>query len=147
MLRRRAGTLVTLAGLALAVVLLLRWPRLNDVETGRTPEYPDLQAREYAQGEQAVLKAAQKAVESLPRFTFVAAGHGPGGAEIQAVAATKVLKFKDDMTVRIRRQGARTRVSVRSRSRVGQWDFGQNARNIREFQAALDREMAGAAAR
>jgi uncharacterized protein (DUF1499 family) len=90
-----------------------------------------------------VLKAAQKAVESLPRFTFVAAGSGPGGAEIQAVATTRVFKFKDDLTIRIRRQGSRTRVSVRSHSRSLAWDFGQNARNIREFQTALDRQLAG----
>jgi uncharacterized protein (DUF1499 family) len=143
MLKRRAGTLVTVILLAAAAFLVLRWPRMNDVETGRTPEYPDLQVREYAQGEQAVLKATQKAVVSLPRFTFVAAGSGPGGAEVQAVATTRVFKFKDDLTVRIHRQGARTRVSVRSRSRVGKWDFGQNARNIREFQAALDQQLAG----
>ena len=135
-------TLLVLALVAAgAAVALTRWPRINDVETGRTPEYPDLQVREYSQSEQAVLKAAQKAVESIPRFTFVAAGHGPGGAEIQAVAATRVFKFKDDLTIRIRRQGGRTRVGVRSHSRKGKWDFGQNARNIREFQAALDREL------
>jgi uncharacterized protein (DUF1499 family) len=34
-------------------------------------------------------------------------------------------------------------VSVRSRSRLGKWDFGQNARNIRELLAALDQELAG----
>jgi len=142
MLKRPAGLLVVLALVAAAAVLLTRWPRLNDVETGRTPEYPDLQVREYAQGEPAVLKAAQKVAETLPRFTFVAAGHGPGGAEVQAVATTKVFKFQDDLTIRIRRQGARTRVSVRSHSRKGKWDFGQNARNIREFQAALDKQLA-----
>jgi uncharacterized protein (DUF1499 family) len=138
----RVRTLLILALFAAgAAIALTRWPLMNDVETGRTPEYPDLQVREYTQGEQAVLKAAQKVVESLPRFTFVAAGHGPGGAEIQAVAATRVFKFKDDLTIRIRRQGGRTRVGVRSHSRTGKWDFGQNARNIREFQAALDREL------
>ena len=142
MLKRPAGLLVVLALVAAAAVLLTRWPRLNDVETGRTPEYPDLQVREYAQGEPAVLKAAQKVAETLPRFTFVAAGHGPGGAEVQAVATTKVFKFQDDLTIRIRRQGAHTRVSVRSHSRKGKWDFGQNARNIREFLAALDKQLA-----
>jgi uncharacterized protein (DUF1499 family) len=138
----RVRTLLILALFAAgAAIALTRWPLMNDVETGRTPEYPDLQVREYTQSEQVVLKAAQKAIEGIPRFTFVAAGHGPGGAEIQAVASTRVFKFKDDLTVRIRRQGGRTKVSVRSRSRVGKGDFGQNARNIREFQDALDREL------
>ena len=68
-------------------------------------------------------------------------GSGPGGAEIQAVATTRVMRFKDDVVIRVRRGGGRTRVTMRSHSRVGKWDFGQNARNIREFQAALDREL------
>jgi uncharacterized protein (DUF1499 family) len=138
----RARRLVVLGLAALAAAFLLtRWPLLNDVETGRTPEYPDLQVREYAQGEAAVAKAAEKAIAALPRFKFVGAGRGPGGAELQAVATTRVMRFKDDVIVRIRREGGRTRVSVRSHSRIGKWDFGQNARNIREFQAALDQEL------
>jgi len=40
--------------------------------------------------------------------------------------------------VRIRREGGKTLVSVRSRSRWGPSDFGQNARNVRELLAALD---------
>src|SRR5262245_7525918 len=99
MLKRRTGTILSVVLLAVAAFLILRWPRMNDVETGRTPEYPDLLVRDYGQGEQAVLKATQKAVESLPRFTFVAAGSGPGGAEVQAVATTRVFKFKDDLTI------------------------------------------------
>jgi uncharacterized protein (DUF1499 family) len=56
---------------------------------------------------------------------------------IQASHATLV-GFRDDVTVKIRRERGRTVVSIRSRSRTGAWDFGQNARNIRELQAALD---------
>jgi uncharacterized protein (DUF1499 family) len=121
----------------------LQWPRLNDVETGRTPEYPDLQVKEYAAGEAQVTRAAKASVESLPRWTFVGAGQGPGGAEIQAVATTRVFRFKDDVTIRIRRQAGKTRVSVRSRSRLGKLDFGQNARNIRAFLAELDQQLTG----
>jgi uncharacterized protein (DUF1499 family) len=136
--------------LVLAVVLAgaylwanLRWPRLNDVETGRTPEYPDLQVKEYAAAEDRVAKAARAALDGLPRWTFVGAGQGPGGAEIQAVHETKVFHFKDDVSIRIRRQGGKTRVSVRSRSRLGKLDFGQNARNIRELLGELDRQLGG----
>jgi uncharacterized protein (DUF1499 family) len=73
----------------------------------------------------------------------LAAGAGPGGSEVQAVATTRVLRFKDDVSIRIRREAGKTRVSVRSRSRMGTMDFGQNARNVRELLAALDQEMAG----
>jgi uncharacterized protein (DUF1499 family) len=126
-----------------AAAALLAWPRINSVETGRTPEYPDLQPREYAAGEQKVTEALKAAVARLPRFAFVGAGRGPGGSEVHYVASTRVLRFKDDVNVRIRREGGKTKVSVRSKSRVGTLDFGQNARNIRELLAALDRELSG----
>jgi len=45
------------------------------------------------------------------------------------------------VTIRIRREGGSTRLSVRSRSRIGMWDFGQNARNIQEFLRELDQEL------
>jgi len=138
---KRILLLVVVAGAAAA---FLAWPRLNSVETGRTPEYPDLQPREYAAGEQAVTEAVKAAAGRLSRFTFVGAGRGPGGSEVQYVASTPVFRFKDDVFVRVRREGGKTKVTARSRSRKGKIDFGQNARNVRELLAALDQQMAGA---
>jgi uncharacterized protein (DUF1499 family) len=57
---------------------------------------------------------------------------------VSAVHETRLFRFEDEVTVKIQRQGGATTVSVRSRSRVGTWDFGQNARNIRELLDALD---------
>jgi len=124
-----------------AVAAALAWPRINDVETGRTPEYPDLQVRTYSRDVATVARSVQRAVERLPRWTFVGAGQGPGGAEVRAIHKTLVLRFSDDVTVRVKGAGGRTTVSVRSKSQVGKWDFGQNARNIRELLAELDREL------
>lgn len=124
-----------------AVAACLAWPRINDVETGRTPEYPDLQPRTYAAGENKVATAVKAVIARLPRWTFVGAASGPRGTDLQAEHATRVLHFKDDVTVRLRRQAGRTQVSVRSRSRFGAWDFGQNARNVRELLDELDAEM------
>lgn len=135
-----------LLGLALlggAAAAALAWPRINDVETGKTAAYPDLRVREYRASERQVLQAVKDLVSRLPRWSFVGAGSGAGGSEVQAVHVTRIFRFADDVTVRIRGQGDQTRVSVRSRSRLGKWDFGQNARNIRELLAALDRELAG----
>ena len=128
--------------MAAAAVAFTRWPRINDVETGRTPEYPDLSVQRFTAGGERVTRAARAAVQALPGWELVGSGRGPGGAEVQAVARTRVLRFKDDVTVRIRRREGSTEVSVRSRSRKGQADFGQNARNIRAFQAELERQMA-----
>jgi len=132
-----ARKLLILAAIVGAVVLATAWPRLNDVETGRTPEYPDLTTREYRASPDQVMKAVQTALSRLPRWEIIGSGSGPAGSEIRAAHRTH-LGFKDDVTVRFRRDGGRTKVSVRSKSRIGFWDFGQNARNIRELLAELD---------
>ena len=132
---------VLLVALVIGVVLAVtHWPRLDRVETGRTPEYPDLRVRDYEAGEEKVGKAARGAIADLPRWKTIGGGKGPGGIEIQAEAGT-LLGLKHDVFVRIRRQGGRTTVSVLSRSRSLPWDFGQNARNIRVFLMELDRQM------
>ena len=138
----RGGFKVVLVlAVAAGAVAFTRWPRINDVETGRTPEYPDLAIQRFNAGEERVTRAARAAITALPGWELVGSGRGPGGAELQAVARTRVLRFQDDVTVRIRLRARVAEVSVRSRSRVGKADFGQNARNIRAFQAELERQM------
>lgn len=140
-MRHLIRPVLLIAAAAGVVWALTSWPRLREVETGKTPEYPELRVRDYGSAESVVGKAAKAAVERLPRWSLVGAGSGPGGTEIRAVAATPLLPIRSDVTIRIRREGAKTRVSVRSRSRVGPLDFGQNARHIRAFLAELDRAM------
>lgn len=43
---KRSTAAVLIVVLAGAAVALTRWPRLSQVETERTPEYPDLKDRE-----------------------------------------------------------------------------------------------------
>jgi uncharacterized protein (DUF1499 family) len=124
-----------------AVWAATAWPRINDVETGKTPEYPDLKVKIYSQSPEKVAKAAEEAIRSLPRWTLVGQGKGPGGHSLQAVHETKVFHFNDEVTIEIRREGQWTKMKVRSRSRKGKWDFGQNARNIRELLAEVDRHV------
>ena len=134
--------LLILASAVAAAIALTAWPRLDDVETGRTPEYPDLTVREYAAGEAQVVSAVKDAMARLPGWTLVGSGRGPGGSALTAVRAMRFLPFKkDDVSVRVQRETGATRVSVRSRSHLGKLDFGQNARNIRELQAELDRQL------
>jgi hypothetical protein len=121
-----------------AVGLAVAWPHVNDVETGRSPEYPDLKVREYRAGVEDVSRAVQKVLKRLPRWEFVGAGSGPRGAEIRAVHTALILRIRDEVTVRVSSAGGRTHLSVRSRSESLPWDFGQNARNIREFLESLD---------
>ena len=52
-----------------------------------------------------------------------------------------ILKLPTDIAVRMRDNGAFTTVDVRSRSREGRHDFGENARRIRAFLEELDAAM------
>jgi hypothetical protein len=140
-MQQRTFNVLVVALVGVAAVAATRWPRINVVETGRTPEYPELRDREYAAPEAAVGRAAKAAVEALPGWTFVGAGQGRGGTAFQALA-TRPAPVKTEMTITIRRPSGKTVVHVRARSTFGPWDFGQGARHIEEFLAELDRQMA-----
>jgi uncharacterized protein (DUF1499 family) len=137
----RGVTIVAIAGTVVlgAVVMLAPWPLINVVETGRTPEYPDLQPRKYRAEVSQVFDAALHAVDRMPRWTILA--YQPESGEIKAEAKSLVFRFVDDVVIRVTSQGASTVVSVRSASRIGRGDFGQNARNIRAFLRELDRQV------
>lgn len=63
----------------------------------------------------------------------------PAAREFEAVAATRVFRWKDDVIVRVTPEGdGACRVDVRSKSREGRGDLGANARRIRQFLAAVD---------
>src|SRR5262249_13140841 len=61
----------------------------------------------------------------------------PDDGRIEAVAPRDWFGFRDDIVVRIRPDGAGSRIDIRSKSRVGESDLGVNARRIREFIARL----------
>ncbi len=68
-------------------------------------------------------------------------GENPEQGEIQAVATTRLCRFKDDVTVTVQPEGAGVVVNVRSHSRIGKGDLGANARRIRLFQAELAKRV------
>lgn len=53
-----------------------------------------------------------------------------GIGRIDAVAETFLMRFRDDVTIRLRWTGSQTRIDIRSASRVGRHDFGANAKRI-----------------
>ena len=130
---KRIG-LVLLVLVALRVVAAMIWPTINDVQTGATPEYADLQPQRFTQPYDRVFDAAIAAGEELG-WDVTAEDRTQG--EIRAVATTPLFRFKDDVTVTVTREGEGAQVSVRSHSRIGKGDLGANARRIRLFQQEL----------
>lgn len=122
-----------------AAAMLKIWPTINIVATGETPEYPDLLPRRYPASKDRVFDAALHSVSRMPRWTLVSSR--PEQGEIRMEATTRLFRFVDDVVVRCAEQNGVTVVNVRSASRVGRGDFGQNARNIRAFFNALDSQL------
>ena len=120
--------------IALRVVAAVIWPTINDVKTGATPEYPELQAQRFARPVGLVFDAA---LETAQEMELEITAKSVNKGEIQAVATTPLFRFKDDVTITVLRIDDVTTVNIRSHSRIGKGDLGANARRIREFQARL----------
>lgn len=61
---------------------------------------------------------------------------------VEATDSVSYIRFKDDIVLRVRPEGdgTRSRVDMRSVSRIGVSDMGVNAKRIRRFQAMLQSE-------
>lgn len=121
-------------------ILGLIWPRINDVKTGQTPEYADIQPQKFNQPLEKVCDEAL-AVSQAMGWELRESKRDSTGCVIEAVATTRLFKFKDDVTVTITTDNSVTVVNARSKSRIGKGDLGTNARRIRTFQAELAKRL------
>jgi uncharacterized protein (DUF1499 family) len=140
-IKRILLVIVVLLALLVAsgVIAGMIWPRINDVQTGETPEYPRLQPQHFKVPVYQVFDAARAAAGDLGWQQIEE--DRPNG-KIFAVDTTRLFCFKDDITISIQSDGAGgTIVNVRSHSRIGKGDFGTNARRIERFQAELARRL------
>ena len=123
-----------------AIVPLRRDAR-NPVEYGG-PEIAAQQRKAYPDIAPLFLPAPP--AQAFERAEWAARGQGwevvaavPAEGRIEATDTTQWFGFKDDVVIRIRPEGAGSRVDVRSVSRIGRGDVGANARRIREFLETL----------
>ncbi|MBA3259421.1 MAG: DUF1499 domain-containing protein, partial [Gemmatimonadales bacterium] len=78
-------------------------------------------------------EAFRRALEEAREMGWEIVAADSTAGRIEATATTAWFGFKDDVVVRITPKGQRSRVDLRSVSRVGQSDVGANAARIREF--------------
>jgi len=107
-----------------------------------TATLADAQRKAYPQVQPLI--SNQSAQEMIARAANVMQGMGlevvdinPAAGRVEATDTTFWFGFKDDVVVRVRSEGAGSVVDVRSVSRVGQSDLGENAERIREILAGL----------
>lgn len=106
----------------------------EEIATQQRAAYPDIAPLFFETSTSAVFTQALDAARAMG-WDIVAADSTAG--RIEATATTRWFGFKDDVVVRISPDGSRTRVDVRSLSRVGGSDVGANAARIRKYMARL----------
>lgn len=92
--------------------------------------YPDLAPLESALAFDA---AFAKALQTAKALGWTVSFSDPKKGLIEAIDTTRIMLFKDDVAIRIWRQGNTSRIDLRSASRVGVGDIGANAKRIRRF--------------
>ena len=132
--------LVLLGAIVFAVYAYTTWPRVAEVTTGHTPEYPDLVAHDYGANVDSVAKAVKKVMADQSGWELKGEAKGPLGVDIQAVH-TRFGFLKDDVIVTIRHEKGRTFVNAKSKGQFDAPDLGRKAQTIRELFAQLDQEV------
>ncbi len=101
--------------------------------------YPDLDTLQVATNAQIAFEAA-RSVLAKRRWTIILdrppAGRRDG--QIEAIARTPVLGFREDVAVRIRSAQDGVNIDVRSASRYGRHDLGSNAARVRRLLEDID---------
>jgi uncharacterized protein (DUF1499 family) len=110
---------------------------MEDIE--RTGPKSARAEKSYDVSAESLASAIGKSIHSSKRWEVEASSNGG----IRAVRSTRILGFKDDVKISISGSGEESHALFESASRVGKSDLGQNRRNLREFLAAVDRELAG----
>lgn len=109
----------------------------------QTRAYPEVQPilvdMEVDETFQMALRAAQalgwEVVDQTPP------GGRRGDGRIDAVARSLLMRFPDDIVVRVRPLAGQTRIDMRSVSRYGRHDFGVNAARINRFAEEMQTQL------
>ena len=106
----------------------------SNLEALQRKAYPDLKPILINKPVSQVFDQAQALVATLG-WQVVASSQSKG--RIEATAVTPIMRFKDDVIIRIQEAAGGATVDMRSVSRVGKSDLGANATRIRAFMTEL----------
>lgn len=152
--KRRVVWQVCCGGAALLlipVIILGVQNPTNHAETRPDHSDPLLRTRHYQHSLYAVRRAVEEAIPTLrtygshwqtvPEEGFIPVSLHDEPVERVIRVVVPVLIFKDDLTVTLHGNSKETTVNVRSASRVGRGDFGENRRHILQLLHALDERL------
>ena len=107
--------------------------------------YPELRTFVVDRSAQEAFELVEEAVRKL-KWRVAASEPPPTGraakaGTLEAVDNTMVVGFTDDIVIRVEGSVNRSRIDVRSASRFGRHDLGQNATRVRRFFAELQNRV------
>lgn len=98
---------------------------------------PRLRDRIYTASPDQIAAAVAGAVARFKRWRFI--GYDRATGTIHLEHDTPIIHFTDDIVLRLRKEGNVTRVTGQSKARIGKFDYGVNARNLRAILGEIDR--------
>jgi uncharacterized protein (DUF1499 family) len=98
--------------------------------------YPDLAPIRLPAGLSDAFQQCERAAESLG-WVITYRYPDQGMRTLEATETSRIFRFVDDISVRLRADGETTVIDVRSKSRVGRGDMGANAKRIEAFRKKL----------
>ena len=114
--------------------------------TEQQKAYPDLRTFVVDRGVEEAFELVEEVARKL-KWKVAAAeppvGKSAKGGLLEATDQTMVVGFTDDIIVRVEGNATRSRIDVRSASRYGQADLGQNATRVRRFLAEMQSRVDG----
>lgn len=134
------GAIVLLPLAAILIIARVFYPD-NVAETSPDGGPKHLETRYYRADPDSVERAVRELIPTLSTYGSNWKLVDPGtrqGNQIVIKAEVPVIIFTDDLQVTINYSGESARVNVRSASRVGKSDFGENRRHVAKFLEALD---------
>jgi uncharacterized protein (DUF1499 family) len=115
---------------------LLTYLTTNVAETTPDSAFPELRPRRYAAPAALMFDVARRAADALQ---WESSTVDPEARKIEAVVTTKIIKFKDDVTIWVEADGEeRSTLFARSASRVGWGDLGANTRHLMNLFETVD---------
>lgn len=134
-----------LAGSAWLLFTVDDWSRhltTNIAATSATAKNPRLRPIETDRPSAELAELISTTARKIPGWEFVTQEKSADVTILHFVRTTRVMRFKDDITVQVRPIAgqsslARWEVSAESKSRIGKGDFGQNPRNLAELMDRL----------
>ncbi len=123
-------------------------PLVNDEDSRglQSSAYPQVTGRRYEGSPDRILTAVNTVIANNG-WTIISQRGEPGEDEeilLEVVARTWLMGFTSDVVIRLADEGETTYVDMRSVSRYGIHDLGENADRITSFMTALDAEVQGA---